>query len=599
VQGELLLLLAAHLAMTALPGVAAALFAARNGVRSVPLLLAIGLAASGAVAMGAFWAYYADPTVGQSFSYFALFGSILLTVTTLRGGGLDRRLLRQLATPLALWALGSAFLIFLGFLHGGAEKPIEMASIRFSGQLPTDNDLPHFFTEWFYANGRQGDPIYPPDWLASDRPPLQIGYLLSQRPFAFFSEGLNYQVLGVVLQQLWIVGLWALLLAARLGRLTRALVTIAVLLSGLGILNGFFVWPKLLPAAMLLAAAALVLTPLWTDLRRNPWAGLLVGALLTLAMLGHGSSLFGAIPIALVAAYRGLPNWRWVGAALLAVAVLMAPWLAYQKYDQPPGNRLAKWSFAGVVEVDPRGTREAVVDAYRDAGIGGTIDNKVQNFVTMVGGGSALDSVSWWASEESGSGAAKAIKGVREVFFFNFFPALGLLLIAPFVMLAARRRGRRRQPDWDFAVTCWIVVAIGCLAWGLLMFGNLPARAVIHVGSYALLIIAFCGAVAGLRATFPRFAIYWTGAAAALILAIYAPPLDPLPGTSYSLLSGLLAIAGLAGFAAIALRPLEVLGDPRRLALEDPGGEGADPDVDRQRREQVEGAAGGLGRARG
>jgi hypothetical protein len=553
VQGELLLLLAAHLLMTALPGVAAALLAARNGVRSVPVLLAIGLAATGAVAMLAFWAYYLDRTAGQSFSYFVLLGSVLLAVASVRGAGLDRRLLRQLATPLALWALGSAFLVFLGFLHGGAEKPIEMASIRFSGQLPSDNDLPHFFTEWFYANGRGGDPIYPPDWLASDRPPLQIGYLLAQRPFAFSGEGLNYQVLGVVLQQLWIVGLWALLLAARLGRVTRALTALAVLLSGMAILNGFFVWPKLLPAAMLLAAAALVLTPLWADLRRSLWAGALVGALLAMAMLGHGSSLFGVIPIALVAAYRGLPSWRWVGVALLAGVVLTAPWLAYQKYDQPPGNRLAKWSFAGVVEIDPRGTREAVVDAYREAGAGGTLENKARNYLTMLGDTPAYEFVEWWDFKEDDNGVTEAAKDVRELFFFSFFPALGLLLIAPFAMLAARRRGRLRPEDWDFARTCWIVVASGCLVWGLLMFGNLPGRAVNHVGSYALAILAFCGCVAGLRAVFPRFAIYWVGLAAALMLALYAPSFNPLPGTGYSLLSGALAVASLAGFVATAL----------------------------------------------
>ncbi len=51
VQGELLLLLAIHLALTALPGVAVALFAASRGERREPVLLAIFLAASGAAAM--------------------------------------------------------------------------------------------------------------------------------------------------------------------------------------------------------------------------------------------------------------------------------------------------------------------------------------------------------------------------------------------------------------------------------------------------------------------------------------------------------------------------------------------------------------------
>jgi hypothetical protein len=346
VQGELLLLLALHLALTALPGVAASLCGARLGVRQAPVLMVIGLAATGAVAMLGFWAYYADRTAGQSFSYLVLFGSILLIGWSLYGG-LDRSLLRKLATPLALWALGSTFLVFLGFLHGGTDQAIGTATIRFSGQLPTDNDLPHYFTEWFYLNSHHGHPLYPGDWLASDRPPLQIGYLLVQRPFAIFQEGLNYQVASVVLQQLWIVGLWALLMAARVGRLTRALIMLTVLASDLAILNGFYVWPKMLPAAMLVGAAALVLTPLWEDLRHRLWAGALLGLLFGLAMMGHGSSVFGVIPLALVAAFRGLPSWRWIGVTVLAGLLLQVSWSAYQNYGEPPGNRLTKWDAGG------------------------------------------------------------------------------------------------------------------------------------------------------------------------------------------------------------------------------------------------------------
>ena len=84
-------------------------------------------------------------------------------------------------------------------------------------------------------------------------------------------------MVSVVLQQLWIVGLWALLLAMRVRKVTRALVMVTVLVSDLALLNGFFVWPKLLPAAMLLAAAALIVTPLWGELRRSRWGAVLVG----------------------------------------------------------------------------------------------------------------------------------------------------------------------------------------------------------------------------------------------------------------------------------------------------------------------------------
>jgi hypothetical protein len=90
---KLLLLLAAHLLLTGLPGIAAALLAARRGMRGVPALLAIALAASGTVAILAFWTYYRDRLLGEAFSYFVLFGSILATGWSLWSRELDKDLL--------------------------------------------------------------------------------------------------------------------------------------------------------------------------------------------------------------------------------------------------------------------------------------------------------------------------------------------------------------------------------------------------------------------------------------------------------------------------------------------------------------------------
>src|SRR5689334_20261420 len=98
-QGEILLLLGVHLVFTGLPCIAATLFAARCGVRQVPVLLAIGLAATGIGAMLAFWLYYGDRVAGQSFSFLLLFGSALLTGYCLWERRIDSSLLRALATP--------------------------------------------------------------------------------------------------------------------------------------------------------------------------------------------------------------------------------------------------------------------------------------------------------------------------------------------------------------------------------------------------------------------------------------------------------------------------------------------------------------------
>lgn len=563
---ELFLTLVLHLVLTALPGVAAALLAARLGVRSVPVLLAIGMAATGVVAMLAFWLYFADPLIGESFSYLAILGPAALAGWLLYERQLPRDLLRGLATPLGLWALGSLFLVFFGFIHGGAENPLGTAATRFIGPLPSDNDIPSFFANWYFEHGHESPvPVFPGEWLSSDRPPLQVGYVLAQRPIVWDATGDHYQVLGVILQQLWIVGLWALLLAARVGRLTRALVMIAVLVSDVALLNGFFVWPKMLPAAMLLAAAALAMTSLWDELRKSLWAAALVAALCGLAMMGHGSSIFGIVPLALIAAWRGLPSWRWIGVAVLVgLFLFQAPWSAYQKYHDPPGNRLVKYMLAGVPEIDDRGTLETIVDSYEEAGVGGTLHNKGQNFVTMFGG-EPMTSTFERAGDYIGEGDWDAgLEQIRTVLFFDLFPSLGLLLLAPLAMIAAHRRRREHPEEWNFALLCFAVLVVGAIAWGLLLFGNGAGRTVMHAGSYALPIFGFCACVAGLRASFPRFATWYVAISAALMLAIYTPATQPLPGTSYSATAILLAIVGLAGFVALSLR------GPRRSSA--PGG---------------------------
>jgi hypothetical protein len=551
VNGELLLLLAKHLVLTGLPLAAAMLFAARRGVRSVPVLLAIGLATSGLVGILGFWAYYGNRLIGETFSYFALIGSIGLVGWSLYGGHLDRALLRRLATPLVLWGLGSAFLLFLGYVHGGNDQPLITAMTRFSHTLPGDNYLPLYFAEWFLQHGHHGVPPDYAGFLASDRPPLQIGYALSQHPFGWDASQLDYQVLGVLLQQLWIVGLWALLLAARVGRVTRALAMITVLVSDLAIVNGFFVWPKLLPAAMLLGAAALVITPVWSTLRRSLWGAALIAALCALAMLGHGSSVFGVLPLLLIAAYRGLPSWRWIGVGVAVGLVLMGSWSAYQKYGDPPGNRLTKWSLAGVVEIDGRSTTEAVLDAYGEAGLGGAIHNKAENFATMSGGTMAIDNLTNALDTGKPSQVARAL---RFDFFFYLLPSMGLLLLAPFAMAIARRRGRRSPAEWKLALNCFFVFALGAIVWGLLLFGNGEDRTILHVSSYLLPLVGIVGAVVGLRAALPRFALYYVGLSAMLSLAIYAPVLDPLPGSSYSAAAIVVAAVALAGFGVVALR---------------------------------------------
>jgi hypothetical protein len=545
-SAQLLWMLVVHLVLTALPAVFAVFLAGRLGLRSVPLLLGVALAASGATAMLVFWAYFAAPVIGQAVAFVVVLGSIQGIV--LCRDGLDRSLLRELFPPLALWVLGSAFVIYLGFLHGGTDQPIAVAATRFSHPLPSDNEIPYFFADWYYAHGHAAPPLFG-DWLSSDRPPLQVGYVLAQRPFGWDDHGLHYEVIGVVVQQLWIVGMWALLCAARIRPLARGLAMTAMMVSDVAILHGFFVWPKLIAAAFLLAALAMVLGEDWPRLRRSPYAAALFAALCALAMLAHGASAFGIVPLLVFAALRGLPSWRWLGIAALVGVTLLAPWSAYQRFADPPGDRLLKWQLGGSLAIDDRGTVETIVDGYRAEGVDGTLRNKWGNVTKLVGQGDVEAGVRTAADGFD----QDAVASLRMPRFFSLLPFLGLLLVGPIAMLVARLRGRPDSPEWRFALSALAFSVLGCAFWVLLMFGAPDSATTLHVGTLVVPLLAAAGCVVGAYSAYPRLAIALVALNALFVLCLYVPALTPPAGTSYSLTAALLAAASLGGFLFVAL----------------------------------------------
>ena len=549
-------LAAMHLALTALPGVAAVSSAARAGLRDVPVLLAVGMVGSGVAALLAFWAYFAAPPIGHACAIAVVAISFLFSFRHRRA--FDPHLRRHLLVPAALWCFGTLFLIFLGFLYGGTDQPMLTGMTRFSHQLPSDNYLPLFFADALFARGHNGPPAHFVDWLSSDRPPLQSGFVLGQRIFAWTDPALHYQVLSVALQQLWIVGLWSVLLAIRVRAFTRGLIVITLLLSDVVIVNGFFVWPKLLSAAYLLAAAAFILSERWRADRRDLRSAALVAALFALALLSHGGSVFGIVPLVAIAAIRGVPTARWVAVGLVSGLALLVPWFLYQRYEDPPGNRLIKWMFAGVHAVDDRSSLEALNDAYAAVGISGAVQNKLGNFRTMVGGEQVFarmrDTLEFGVSARP----AQAIRQVRVDRFFGFLQSLGIFALAPVVMLVSRARGRRLQEDGTFAIRSFGCAILGCLVWGILMFGDPNTRTVMHAGSFALPLLALAGCVAGLAAVSRRMAALVVVFHCLMALAIYLPVLDPVPGGQFSPATATAALLALVGFFMQAFWPFAV-----------------------------------------
>lgn len=567
--GNLLILTVVQLTLTAAPVVAATFVAVRLGLRSVPVLLGVALVGSGATALVAFWSYYLAPSLGNLFAYASFFGSIVLVTWIWPALSEHRELLRRLRTPLALWALGSLFVVFFGFIHGGTETALETSGARFAtqpSQMASDNFIPWFFADWVFSGSLGSPPIFEPGWHFSDRPPLQVGYILAQRIFGWDAATLHVELIGIVAQQLWIVGLWAVLEAARVPDRTRALVMVAALVSDVAIVHAFYVWPKLLSAAFVLAGLALVIDRRGTRLRESPSAVVLLGALCGFSFLAHGSTVFGLFPVLLLALIRGLPKGRWLAAAAVAALLLVLPWSVFQRYEDPPGNRVVKWGLAGVTDIDDRGTVEAVVDSYRETGLSGTLENKLRNFLTMAGTGPGTDNpgIEWIqfhnafddtadaVADLAGGHFGRAASEVRESRFSHLLWTFGLLILAlPAIVVGALRGRVRVGPDWELACACAFVVVLGAVVWGLVMFGNVPGRAVVLAGSLALPILGIAGLVAGLRATYPALVNWMVGANVVTVLMIYFPALQPRPGTSYEVFAALAAAASLAAFAAI------------------------------------------------
>jgi MFS family permease len=270
--------------------------------------------------------------------------------------------------------------------------------------------------------------------------------------------------------------------------------------------------------------------------------------------MGHGSSAFPIVALVLILAFRGLPSWRWLAVGLGVLVVVMAPWSAYQKWGDPPGNRLIKWQIGGAIDVDSRGSLQTIGEGYEDAGVGGTIHNKAENLVTISGGGPMADLIKA-IDEQLGRGeTATALANLRTIFFLFLLPSLGLLLLGPLAMLAGIYRRRGDPADWRFALQSLLVYAVGIASWCLLMFGNGDARTVIHQGSYFVPIVGMCACVAGLRAVFPRVGAWIVGVSAVLMLAVYVPAITPPEGTSYSLGAIVAAAIFLVGFCWVALR---------------------------------------------
>lgn len=296
----------------------------------------------------------------------------MLAATALAGLALWQGQWRdEVAVPIGLALM--ATLVLLLWVHVGSDltsSPLRRAATRWTHPLPSDNSIPLSFAraiaDGFVPHGQPS--VYFGEWLSSDRPPLQTA-LLFLTPGYLTAAGASeevYQSTAVALQMLVLVGAWTLARSLGADRRSSLSIMIAVFFTPLVLVNGGFVWPKLLAATFLMVAATIHFSPMYFEIRHQAATGALVGALGCLAMLSHGATAFALVGMVIASlVLRRVGSLQYVAGAIIAFGLIYSPWMAYQTFVDPPGDRLLKWHLAGVLPIDPRPFFRTLIDSYQ------------------------------------------------------------------------------------------------------------------------------------------------------------------------------------------------------------------------------------------
>lgn len=531
--------------LTILPFITAFELLRRRHGADRALHLALALVGSGLFAVATFFAFFLARGLGIG----VLLCGAAAGVYALGRAARDRE---RSTIRILLAGVGATVAIAaVLFLYGGTQSAGGVPAGRYDLGLPPDNHIPEMFADKIYS----GAPLRPflADWLTSDRPPLQTGVLLWSRPLLAGSPG---RIAAAIAAQLAVLaGLFAVLEALRLPRRTALAVVGLCATSGFFILNALYAWPKLLPAAYLLAAAGLLLR-LGRSRKATPLEALAIGACAALAMLGHGGSFFALAGLGIV---HVLFRAGWRDARLLviggtAAAIVYAPWTTYQKLADPPGDRLLKYHLAGRTAIDPRDSLTVIAEAYAQTSLDQIVRKKGSNLRVLVGDFSNLPSNLATAAREAGAGDLRAaywrfVNAVQGGAFFHLLQSLGVLAAGvPFLWLA-----RRSAPTFATAGRYCLVASFATIAvWCLLMFG--PEGCVVHQGSYFVNALLHVAGALGLLALPPVARGLLMGLHLCLTTAVWvlSPTWNPWQQALRPSLDGFWATVLLAGLAALA-----------------------------------------------
>jgi len=471
------------------------------------------VAGSGVVAWFVFWVWATSPIAGAVTS-----GLVYLVAVGVVA--LDPRAAARDAVPAARAlgvALGASLLATaMFFMHGGLPAATEVAQ---GGTFVTaDNAFPQEWAERIIHHQDLRTPALG-GWSLAERPPVQTAYQLPGYALAA-NKQVAYQLLGSLLESLAVVGVALIMLECGIRGLRLALAVSLVTCTTFITFNTIFLWPKLLPAGLLLMVLAVILE---ADGPLDGVAWTVVGATIGLSIVGHPGGFF-ALPALAVVIWREktpLPRGRSLGRALMGLAALVVPWVVYRSLYDHSSSELLKWHLAGVPEPDSRSLPRTILDQYRALGLGGWFRHRMDNLTTLLGPSTIFERLSGDATDEIRT---------RAIALGIFRPLWsgGLLLLASPVLVAWRRLPAR-------VVTVALSGAATIAIWTVIEYGPPSAQTTTHSGPYASFLLLSIGIAAAVAILLPRWALV---AFAALQAGTWLWILLPVGGGDYCAISG-------------------------------------------------------------
>ena len=477
---------------------------------------------AGLLAYALFYVSFVSPNAGRLASVLCWGTSVVLFAAALRDPAV-RRTLRQRDAwlPALLTALLTTSYLASAI---ASDAPVDH---RFRFPLPPDNVLPQMFADRIAA-GTYGLGVTPPpldaDWRSSDRPPLQAALVLATRPLRAGHADWFSQFAATICQMGWVAAFYALGRTVALPRRYLQFVLAAAATSPFFFFNSLYTWPKLLSAWLFVTALAMMAQlarerpgeprvhdehdelgarhapPTATSdvmaARVSEWTPVVAAGATALALLSHGGVAFSLLAWPLLAAWwkrwRFVPPRVWL-AAIAVVVLLIGPWMAYQQFYDPPGNRLLKVHLAGVEAVDARATAPAIADTYRTLTWSGYLTGRRANLTQQWFGTYPLP-------------VESPIDWVQWQQLLHHVPLIGFLSVGYFVLLWSPPRAG--LPDASLRLIQQLTwYALGTAAvWIALMI--VPSSTLVHQGSYVMTaLLLFCAA--SLTAMLPP-AARWT-----------------------------------------------------------------------------------------